>query len=78
MTPDKIFGRLEEAFTMVYPKVSELAAWSDNCKWYRCNCIAILGVSLVSFAAIVLCVASKRVFIIALVVISLATQCGAR
>jgi hypothetical protein len=23
------------AFTRVYPKVSGLAAWSENCKWYR-------------------------------------------
>jgi len=33
----------------------------------RCSCIAILGVSLVSFAAITLCVASQRVFIAAVV-----------
>jgi hypothetical protein len=38
----------------------------------RCNCIAILWVSLVSFAAITLCVASQRVFIF----ISLSTQSG--
>jgi hypothetical protein len=38
-----------------------------------CNCIAILWVSLVSFAAITLCVASQRVFI---VVVSLSTQSG--
>jgi len=31
----------------------------------RCSCIAILWVSLVSFAAITLCVASQRVFIVA-------------
>jgi hypothetical protein len=30
----------------------------------RCSCIAILCVSLVSFAAITLCVASQRVFVI--------------
>jgi hypothetical protein len=30
----------------------------------RCSCIAILLVSLVSFAAITLCVASQRVFIV--------------
>jgi hypothetical protein len=30
----------------------------------RCSCIAILWVSLVSFAAITLCIASKRVFIV--------------
>jgi hypothetical protein len=34
----------------------------------RCNCIAILWVSLVSFAAITLCVASQRVFIVTVVV----------
>jgi hypothetical protein len=33
----------------------------------RCSCIAILSVSLVSFAAITLCVASQRVFIIVVV-----------
>jgi len=22
--------------TRVYPKVSGLAAWSENCKWYSC------------------------------------------
>jgi hypothetical protein len=40
----------------------------------RCSCIAILWVSLVSFATITLCVTSQRVFII--VVISLSTQSG--
>jgi hypothetical protein len=30
----------------------------------RCSCIAILWVSLVSFAAITFCVASQRVFIV--------------
>jgi hypothetical protein len=30
----------------------------------RCNCIAILWVSLVSFAAVTLCVASQHVFIV--------------
>jgi hypothetical protein len=30
----------------------------------RCSCIVILLVSLVSFAAIILCVASQRVFIV--------------
>jgi hypothetical protein len=33
----------------------------------RCNCIAILWVSLVSFAIITLCVASQRVFIIVVI-----------
>jgi hypothetical protein len=40
----------------------------------RCSCIAILWASLVSFAAITLCVASQRVFIV--VVYSLSTQSG--
>jgi hypothetical protein len=52
----------------VYPKVFGLAACSENCKWYgsatSCSCIAILWVSLVSFAAITLYVASQRVFIV--------------
>jgi hypothetical protein len=30
----------------------------------RCSCIAILWVSLVSFAAITICVASQRMFIV--------------
>jgi hypothetical protein len=58
--------------TRVYPKVSGLVAWSENLRMVqlsatRCNCIAILWVSLVSFAAITLCVASQRVFIIIVV-----------
>jgi hypothetical protein len=44
----------------VYPKVSGLAAWSENCKWYSSLPLGVL----VSFAAITLCVASKRVFTI--------------
>jgi hypothetical protein len=41
----KFYGSTE--FTRMYPKVSELAAWSENCKWYSslplgANCIAIL------------------------------------
>jgi hypothetical protein len=39
-----------------------------------CSCIAMLWVSLVSFAATTICVASQRVFIVA--VISLSTQSG--
>jgi hypothetical protein len=54
-------GRLERELQMV-----QLSAT-------RCSCIAISWVSLVSFAAITLCVTSKRVFI---VVISLSTQFG--
>jgi hypothetical protein len=38
----------------------------------RCSCVAILCVSLSNFTAIILCVASQRVF----VVISLSTQSG--
>jgi hypothetical protein len=45
-------GRLERELQMV-----QLSAT-------RCSCIAILCVSLVSFAAITLCVASQRVFIV--------------
>jgi hypothetical protein len=63
----------------VYPQVSGLAAWSENCKWHssvtRCSCIATLWVSLVSFVAITLCVVSQRVFIFVFV-ISLTTQSG--
>jgi uncharacterized membrane protein len=58
----------DEMHTRVYPKVSGLAASSDNCKRYssatRCSRIAILWVSPVSFAAITLCVAFQWVFIV--------------
>jgi hypothetical protein len=54
--------------TRVYPKVSGLVTWSENWNWYssvtRCTCIAILWISLVSFAALTLYVASQWVFII--------------
>jgi hypothetical protein len=33
----------------------------------RCSCIAILSISLMNFAVIILCVASQRVFIIVVV-----------
>jgi hypothetical protein len=57
------------AFTRVYPEVSELAAWSENCKWYRSvpldTVVPLFCESgLVSFAAINLLVASQRVFIV--------------
>jgi hypothetical protein len=55
-------GRLKRELQMVQPSAT------------RCSCIAILWVSLVSFAAMTLCVASQRVFIV--VVISLSTQSG--
>jgi hypothetical protein len=55
----------------VYPKVSGLAAWSENCKWYSCLPLgAVLSLfceSLVSFATITVCVASQRVFVAAVV-----------
>jgi hypothetical protein len=35
----------------------------------KCSCIAILWVSLVSFAALTRCVASQRVFIIIIIII---------
>jgi len=45
-------------------KISGLDAWSENCKWYssatRCGFIAVLCVSIVSFATISLCVASQK------------------
>jgi len=53
-------GCLEQEFQML-----QLSA-------IRCSCIAILWVSLVSFATITLCVASQQVFFV--VMISLSTQ----
>jgi hypothetical protein len=50
-------GRLERELQMV-----QLSAT-------RCSCIAILWVSLVSFAAITLCVASQWVFVVVVVVV---------
>jgi hypothetical protein len=44
----------------VYPNVSGLAAWSAT----RCCYIAILWIIVVSFAAIILCIASRQVFVI--------------
>jgi hypothetical protein len=46
----------------MYPKVSGLAFWSENCKW--CNSVPLGAVISVSFAAITLCVASEPVFIV--------------
>jgi hypothetical protein len=57
-------GRLERELQMV-----KLSAT-------RCSCIAILWVSLVSFAAITLCVASQRVFIVVVVVYFVIDQSG--
>jgi hypothetical protein len=50
-------GRLERELQMV-----QLSAT-------RCSCIAILCVSLVSFATITFCVASQRVFVVVIVVV---------
>jgi hypothetical protein len=47
----------------VYPKVSGLASAT------KCSCIAILWVSVVSFAAITLSVAFQRMFIIIIIII---------
>jgi hypothetical protein len=35
----------------------------------RCSCVAVLRVSLVSFAAITLCVTSQRMFVIIIIII---------
>jgi hypothetical protein len=55
-------------YTRVYPKVSGLTLGARTANGTalctRCSCIAILWVSLVSFIAITLCVASQRVFIV--------------
>jgi hypothetical protein len=63
-------------YTRVYPKVSGLANWNENCKWYSSLPVdAVVSlfceVSLVGFAAITLCVASQRVFIVVYFVINL-------
>jgi hypothetical protein len=59
-------------YTRVYPKFSGLAAWSENCKWYRSlplgAVVSLFCVSLVSFVNITLCVASQRVFVVVVVV----------
>jgi hypothetical protein len=60
----------------VHPKVSVLAACSENYKWYSHLplgvVVSLFCESVVSFATITLCVASQRVFVV--VVISLSTQ----
>jgi hypothetical protein len=49
----------------MYPEVSELTAWSENCEWYSSLPLgAVVPLSLASFAAIILCVASQRVFVV--------------
>jgi len=37
-----LFPYIDVSCTSVYPKVSGLATWSENCKWYSCSCITIL------------------------------------
>jgi hypothetical protein len=56
--------------TRMYPKVSGLERELQMVQFpaTRSSCIAILWVSLVSFVAITLCVASQRVFIIVVIV----------
>jgi hypothetical protein len=52
----------------VYPKVSGLAAWSKNCKWYSSLPLgAVVSLFCVSFATITLCVAFQQVFIVVIV-----------
>jgi diadenosine tetraphosphatase ApaH/serine/threonine PP2A family protein phosphatase len=41
----------------MYPKVSGLASWRENCEWYSSLPLGAV-VSFVSFAAMILCVAS--------------------
>jgi len=64
----------------VYSKVSGLAAWSENCKWYSSLPLAAVVSLFVSqsseFCTMTLCVASQRVFIVGLLFISLSTQSG--
>jgi hypothetical protein len=44
----------------VYPKVSGLAAWSENCKWYSSLPLgAVVSLCLVSFASITVYVAPQ-------------------
>jgi hypothetical protein len=57
-------GRLERELQMV-----QLSAT-------MCSCITILRVSLASFDAITLCVASQRVFVVVVVVYFVMTQSG--
>jgi hypothetical protein len=52
-------------FTRVYPKVSGLAAWSKNCKWYISVPLgAVMSLCLVGLIAKTLCIAFQRVFIV--------------
>jgi hypothetical protein len=57
----------------VYPKFFGLAAWSENCKWHsslpRGAVVSLFWVSLVSFAAINLCVISQRAFVVVVYVV---------
>jgi hypothetical protein len=57
----------------LYLKVCGLPAWSENCKWYSYlplgAAVSLFCVSLVSFAAITLCVASQQVFFVVVVAV---------
>jgi hypothetical protein len=75
---NKVQCLLNHTLTTVYPKVSGLATWSEICKWYSSVLLGgvislFLWLSLMSFAAITLCVASQRVFIVVYLV---TTQSG--
>jgi hypothetical protein len=70
--PGRLWHTSITSYMRVYQKLSGLIAWSENCKMVqlfasRCNCIAILWDSLVSFTAVTLCVASQRVFVVVVV-----------
>jgi hypothetical protein len=56
----------------VYPKVSGLAAWSENCKWY--SSLPVDAVVSMRFAIINLCVASQQVFIVVVAVYFIMTK----
>jgi hypothetical protein len=57
--------------TRVYPKVSGLAAWSDNCKWYsslhQAQLYRYFVNQSIEFCRHNLCVTSERVFIFVVV-----------
>jgi hypothetical protein len=73
----KLLAAIQFICTRVWPKIFRLERELQMVQLSatRCSRIAILWVSLASFDAITLCVASQRVFIVA-AVISLSTQSG--
>jgi hypothetical protein len=61
----------EYSYTRVYPKVSGLATWSENCKWYSSLPLgAVVSQSNEFYLHNPLC-CSQRVFIVLLLFISL-------